>query len=94
MGGKDRRSINIDTEGPSLLITDLAIWKPDRISKEFIVQSLHNGVTRDMVQDKCGWKVKYSDNIEVTEPPTHLELKTLRDLNERTKIANSRKDTD
>jgi len=47
-----------------------------------------------MVQDKCGWKVKYSDNIEVTEPPTHLELKTLRDLNERTKIANSRKDTD
>ena len=47
-----------------------------------------------MVQDKCGWKVKYSDNIEVTEPPTYLELKTLRDLNERTKIANSRKDTD
>mgnify|MGYP001171743395 FL=1 len=93
-GGRDRQSININTEGPSLLITDLAIWKPDRISKEFIVQSLHNGVTRDMVQDNCGWKVKYSDNIEVTEPPTHLELKTLRDLNERTKIANSRKDTD
>ena len=76
-----------------MLITDLAIWKPDPISKEFTVHSLHTGVSKEMVQDSCGWKVKYSDNIEVTEPPTELELKTLRDLKERTKIANSRKDT-
>ena len=92
-GGNERKSRNINTEGPSLLITDLAIWKPDPISKEFTVHSLHTGVSKEMVQDSCGWKVKYSDNIEVTEPPTELELKTLRDLKERTKIANSRKDT-
>ena len=93
LGGNERKLRNINTEGPSLLITDLAIWKPDPISKEFTVQSLHTGVTKVMVQGTCGWKVKYSDNIEVTEPPTELELKTLRDLKERTKIANSRKDT-
>ena len=93
LGGNERKLRNINTEGPSLLITDLAIWKPDPISKEFTVQSLHTGVTKEMVQGTCGWKVKYSDNIEVTEPPTDLELKTLRDLKERTKIANSRKDT-
>ena len=93
LGGNERKLRNINTEGPSLLITDLAIWKPDPISKEFTVQSLHTGVTKEMVQGTCGWKVKYSDNIEVTEPPTELELKTLRDLKERTKIANSRKDT-
>ena len=92
LGGNERKSRNINTEGPSLLITDLAIWKPDPISKEFTVHSLHTGVSKEMVQDSCGWKVKYSDNIEVTEPPTELELKTLRDLKERTKIANSRKD--
>ena len=93
LGGNERKLRNINTEGPSLLITDLAIWKPDPISKEFTVHSLHIGVTKEMVQGTCGWKVKYSDNIEVTEPPTELELKTLRDLKERTKIANSRKDT-
>ena len=93
-GGDHRKSININTHGPSLLITDLAIWKPDPISKEFTVTSLHDGVTKEMVQDNCGWKVKYFDNIEVTKPPTDLELKTLRDLKERTKIANSRKDVD
>ena len=76
-GGNERKSRNINTEGPSLLITDLAIWKPDPISKEFTVHSLHTGVSKEMVQDSCGWKVKYSDNIEVTEPPTELELKTL-----------------
>ena len=93
LGGNERKLRNINTEGPSLLITDLAIWKPDPISKEFTVHSLHTGVTKEMVQGTCGWKVKYSDNIKVTEPPTDLELKTLRDLKERTKIANSRKDT-
>ena len=93
LGGNERKLRNINTEGPSLLITDLAIWKPDPITKEFTVQSLHTGVTKEKVQGTCGWKVKYSDNIEVTEPPTELELKTLRDLKERTKIANSRKDT-
>ena len=93
-GGDHRKSININTHGPSLLITDLAIWKPDPISKEFTVTSLHDGVTKEMLQDNCGWKVKYFDNIKVTKPPTDLELKTLRDLKERTKIANSRKDAD
>ena len=58
-GGNERKSRNINTEGPSLLITDLAIWKPDPISKEFTVNSLHTGVSKEMVQDSCGWKVKY-----------------------------------
>ena len=93
-GGDHRKSININTHGPSLLITDLAIWKPDPISKEFTVSSLHDGVTKEMVQDNCGWKVKYFGNIEVTKPPTDLELTTLRDLKDRTNTANARKDAD
>ena len=93
--GKDhRKSLNIDTEGPSLLITDLAIWKPDPISKEFTVSSIYEGVTKEMVQNNCGWKVKYFDSLEITQPPTELELKTLRDLKKRTQLANSRKEID
>ena len=91
-GSDHRKSLNINTDGPSLLITDLAIWKPDPISKEFTVYSIHEGVTKQMVQDNCGWQVKFFENLEVTKSPTELELKTLRDLKERTQRANSRKE--
>ena len=90
-GGDARRKLGIDTAGPTLLITDLAIWKPDPETKEFTVVSLHPGVSRDQVQATCGWTVKFADDLEVTPAPTELELKTLRDLRERTRIAHSGK---
>ncbi len=83
-GGDHRQRLGIKTTGPALLITDLAVWTPDQTSKEFVVRSLHPGVTRKMVQDTCGWVVKFDDNVVETLPPTKLELTTLRDLNART----------
>ena len=72
-----------------LLITDLAIWKPDPVTKEFIVVSLHPGVSREDVQASCGWVVKFADALDVTPAPTALELTTLRDLQARTRAAHS-----
>lgn len=86
-GGDHRERLGIDTRGPTLLITDLAIWKPDPETKEFTVVSLHPGVTRQQVQDSCGWTVKFSDRLDETPPPTELELTTLRDLHARTRAA-------
>ncbi|GLQ04814.1 3-oxoadipate--succinyl-CoA transferase subunit B [Sneathiella chinensis] len=88
-GGNAREELGMTTKGPTLLITDLAIWHPDPVTKEFTVIALHPGVTRDMVQETCGWKVKFADNLETTPEPTELELATLRDLNARTKAAHS-----
>lgn len=86
-GGDDRARLGITTKGPTLLITDLAIWKPDPVSKEFTVVSLHPGVTREQVQETCGWTVKYAEALEETPEPTALELTTLRDLKARTDAA-------
>ncbi|KAB2858825.1 MAG: CoA-transferase subunit beta, partial [Bauldia sp.] len=86
-GGDHRQRLGITTKGPTLLITDLALWKPDPVSKEFTVVSLHPGVTRDMVQDSCGWRVSYAERLEQTPAPTALELETLRDLQARTAAA-------
>ncbi|WP_163267496.1 CoA-transferase subunit beta [Chelativorans alearense] len=86
-GGDHRKRLGIETKGPTLLITDLAIWKPDPETKEFTVVSLHPGVTREMVQETCGWKVKFAEKLEETPPPTALELSTLRDLKARTDAA-------
>jgi len=86
-GGDHRRRLGIDTAGPTLLITDLAIWKPDPVTKEFTVVSLHPGVTREKVQETCGWTVKFAERLEETPLPTELELSTLRALQARTRAA-------
>jgi glutaconate CoA-transferase subunit B len=88
-GGDHRQRLGIKTRGPTLMITDLAIWKPDAVSKEFTVVSLHKGVTRGQVQETCGWTVKFAEDLAETPAPTELELTTLRDLNERTRIAHT-----
>lgn len=90
-GGDHRERLGISTKGPSLLITDLAIWKPDHETKEFTVTSLHPGVTKEDVQASCGWEVRFSDTLEETPPPNVLELTTLRDLKARTKAAHEGK---
>ena len=86
-GGDHRQRLGIDTKGPSLLITDLAIWRPDPETKEFTVVSLHPGVSRDQVQSTCGWTVKFAEGVEETPAPTEIELNTLRDLKARTQAA-------
>ena len=90
-GGNHRERLGITTKGPTLLITDLAIWKPDPETKEFTVVSMHRGVTRDMVQETCGWKVRFSEQLEETPPPSELELTTLRELQARTEKAHGGK---
>ena len=90
-GGKAREQLGIATKGPTLLITDLAIWRTDPESREFTVTSLHPGVTRAQVQDTCGWPARFAAEIDETPPPTKLEIETLRDLQARTKAAHAGK---
>ena len=86
-GGEHRRRLGIKTKGPTLLITDLAVWKPDPKTKEFTVLSMHPGVTRELVQETCGWQVKFADALKVTPVPSDEELTVLRDMLARTKKA-------
>ncbi|VFU16616.1 Glutaconate CoA-transferase subunit B (plasmid) [Methylocella tundrae] len=86
-GGDDRKKLGITTKGPTLLITDLALWKSDPETKEFTVASLHPGVRREQVRETCGWTAKFADTVEETPPPTELELSTLRALHARTEAA-------
>jgi glutaconate CoA-transferase, subunit B len=83
-GGNAREKLGLSTKGPTRLITDLAIWKADPVSREFVVTSLHPGVTREQVQDTCGWTVRFADRLDTTPAPTATELQTLRDLKART----------
>ena len=90
-GHHDRANLNIKTAGPVVLVTDYAIWRPEPISKELTVTSIHPKVTQEDIQNTVGWKVKFANSVAKTTPPSELELTILRDLQERTKNVHSTK---
>lgn len=89
-GGDHRARLGIKTKGPTLLITDMAVWRTDPVTKEFVVTSLHPGVTREQMQETCGWAIRYAEDVVETPPPTELELSTLRGFQARTKATQAR----
>lgn len=86
-GGDDRAKHGLKTKGPTMMVTDLAVWKPDPETKEFTVATLHPGVTAEQMQQSCGWTIRYADDLGATPAPTAQELDVLRDINARTKAA-------
>ena len=86
-GGGDRARHGLKTKGPAMMVTDLAVWKPDPETREFTVATMHPGVTRDRIQETCGWPVRYAGDLAETPAPTAEELEVLRDLNARTRAA-------
>jgi glutaconate CoA-transferase subunit B len=83
-GGDHRKRLGLETDGPVMLVTDLCIMRPDPVSREFTVVSIHPGVTRDEIEGATGWAVKFAADVEETPPPTAHELEALRALNART----------
>ena len=75
------------TAGPTLVVTDLCLLRPEPESKELVVTSIHPGVTREQVAEATGWPVRFADAVEETRPPDEAELAVLRDLNARTAAA-------
>ncbi|HUE03291.1 MAG TPA: CoA-transferase subunit beta [Bryobacteraceae bacterium] len=82
--GRERRELGIRTAGPTLLVSDLCLMRPDPETNEFVVASLHAGVTRAQVRDNTGWDVRFAASVLETPPPSAHELETLRDLHART----------
>jgi glutaconate CoA-transferase subunit B len=83
-GGDHRERLGLRTQGPTLVITDLCVMRPDPVSKELTVVALHPGVTREQVQANTGWDVRFAASLATTEAPTERELDVLRDLQART----------
>lgn len=82
--GKKRKQFGVHTKGPTQLITDLCIMRPDPETCEFTVHSLHPGVGLAEVRENSCWPVRCAELVEETPSPTRLELETLRELYART----------
>jgi glutaconate CoA-transferase, subunit B len=83
-GGDHRARMGIRTKGPTKLVTDLAIFEPDAVTREMTVTSIHPGVTREQIAANTSWPVRYATNVAETPPPTEQELAVLRELHSRT----------
>ncbi|MNW14525.1 3-oxoadipate CoA-transferase subunit B [compost metagenome] len=61
--------------------------EPEAGSNEFIVTSLHPGVTREQVIENTGWAIRFAESVAETVAPTEVELSALRALEARTAAA-------
>ncbi len=86
-GGNAREAAGLSGKGPAAVITDLCILRPDPITRELKVTSIHAGVTREAIAARTGWDVGFADSCKGTPNPTVPELETLRDLKARTAAA-------
>ncbi len=79
-GGDHRTRLGLRGRGPTMVITDLGVLRPDPVTKELMLASVHPGVEVDQVQEATGWDLRIADDLAQTAPPTEAELDALRAL--------------
>ncbi|MGH3450770.1 MAG: CoA-transferase subunit beta [Haloechinothrix sp.] len=83
-GKGDRERLGLPGAGPTLVITDLGMFRPDPETRELVLTELHPGVTVEQVREATGWELKVSPDLGGTPAPTADELAELRALKEAT----------
>lgn len=83
-GGDSRDRLHAQGKGPSAIITDLGILRPNPEDREFEMVSLHPGIRRGDAAAATSWTLRFADTMEETARPTAAELDVLRELHART----------
>jgi glutaconate CoA-transferase, subunit B len=86
-GGGSRERLGYPGAGPTVVITDLGVLRPDTETKELTLVALHPGATAEQAREATGWDLKVAEEIRATDHPTDEELRLLRDLKARTEAA-------
>ena len=86
-GGDARARARLQGKGPVAVITDLCILRPNQVTRELMVTSIHPGVTQETISANTGWKIQFAESCDETGPPSAEELRVLRDLKARTAAA-------
>ena len=81
-GKGDRERLGLHGAGPTLVITDLGVLRPDPETSELTLTQLHPGVELGQVRAATTWDLKVAAELGRTEAPTGDELSVLRGLRE------------
>jgi glutaconate CoA-transferase, subunit B len=79
-GRGDRERLGFTGAGPTVVITDLGVLRPSPDDSELELVAVHSGVDVEQVREATGWPLRVREPLETTDPPSELELKTLREM--------------
>ncbi len=77
-GPKAREKAGLKGGGPLSVITDKAVFKFDKDTKEMYLSAVYPNVAVDDVKSEVGWSIKMAPEIETVEPPTVEEIAFIR----------------
>ena len=79
-GPGDRARLGLRGRGPTLVITDLGVLRPDPTTAELTLTAVHPGLSAADARAATGWDLAVASSLERTPPPTADELDVLRRL--------------
>jgi glutaconate CoA-transferase, subunit B len=79
-GPGDRERLKLPGRGPTVVITDLGVLRPDPQSCELTLTQVHPGVSAQDAQEATGWELRVAEDLGETEAPSEEELEVLRRL--------------
>lgn len=79
-GPGDRERHGYPGGGPSVIISNMAIFRFDEQTREAFLDSVHPGITADDVRKEVSWDLKVCENLKTTAPPTRKEAEIIRIL--------------
>ena len=74
-------------QGPTVIVTDVGILKPQPASGEFALSVLYPGISAEEARAAVGWPLAIAPPLETHAAPTAPELAALRALEARTAAA-------
>lgn len=78
-----------DGAGPTVVITDLGVLRPDPANNELVLVAVHPGIEVEEVVASTGWDLRVASDVATVDQPSEEELRVLRHLKERTAVAYS-----
>jgi len=89
-GHGERARLGMPGAGPQVVITDLGVFRPAAESQELTLVARYENVSVDSIRAATGWPLAVAKQLEIVAAPSVEELRALRDLHERTRIAHAR----
>jgi glutaconate CoA-transferase subunit B len=65
--------------GPTVVVTDLGVYRVDEHTGEMTLTSLHPGVTLEEVRENMSWEVRVAEDLGTTPSPSAEEVRLIRE---------------
>ena len=66
--------------GPSVVVSTMAVYRFDEITKEMVLAEYFPGLSVEKVRANCSFDLKVAADVKETEPPTEGEIALLRNI--------------